>query len=356
MKRSTAELIRPDIIGMPAYKVADATGYIKLDAMENPFSLPPELRMELGERLAEVEVNRYPDADCADLKQGLACAFGIPEAARVLLGNGSDEIISMVTQAISRPGARVMALEPSFVMYRLNARFSRLDYLGVPLNSDFSLNLPATLAAIREHQPEVIFISYPNNPTGNRFARADVEAILAEASGLVVVDEAYSSFSDDSLMDLAGHEPNLLVMRTVSKLGLAGIRLGYAASTPAWIEALNTVRPPYNVNLLTQETARFMLDHLEVFNVQTRTLCSERARLAQRLSGIRGLEAYPSEANFITVRVPDAGRVFAALKEAGILVKNLHGAHALLANCLRLSIGTPNENDALFAALTTCFN
>jgi len=356
MKKTAAQLVRPDILDMPAYQVADASGYIKLDAMENPYRLPAALRSELGRRLADVLVNRYPDAAGSSLKQTLITTFDIPAQAEVLLGNGSDEIITLVTQALARPGAKVMAFEPSFVMYRLNAQFSRVDYLGITLNPDFSLNLPATLAAIREHQPAVIFISYPNNPTGNRFARSDVEAILAAATGLVVVDEAYQAFADDSLMDQAGRSDNLLVMRTLSKLGMAGIRLGFAASTPAWIDAINKVRPPYNVNGLTQETARFLLEHRALFDGQTAQLRQERQRLVDRLRAFPALEQFASEANFITVRVADADDLFVFLKKAGILIKNLHGSHPMLEQCLRLTVGTPDENDAVLAALTAYFD
>jgi histidinol-phosphate aminotransferase len=356
MKRTAEQLIRSDILEMPAYKVADASGYIKLDAMENPFRLPEALRTELGQRLSEVAVNRYPDPAGGGLKPLLAASFGIPAEAGILLGNGSDELITLITQTLASPGARVMALEPSFVMYRLNALFARVGYIGVPLAADFSLDLPATLAALETYQPAVFFLSYPNNPTGNRFARADVEAIIEAASGLVVVDEAYTAFADDSLMALAGKVDNLLVLRTLSKIGLAGIRLGYAASTPVWIDALDKVRPPYNVNVLTQETARFMLEHRAVLDSQAATLRNERTRMAARLAAFAGLKVWPSEANFITVRVSDGPGLFAFLKQAGILVKSLHGMHPLLANCLRITIGAPDENDAVLAALTAYFD
>jgi histidinol-phosphate aminotransferase len=356
MKPSAEKLIRPDILGMPAYKVADATGLIKLDAMENPFRLPEDLRLALGQRLADAAINRYPDPASSELKRLLAESFAIPPQAEVLLGNGSDEIITLVTQALARSGAKVMAFEPSFVMYRLNAQFSRVEYIGLSLNADFSLNLSATLAAIQTHQPAVIFLSYPNNPTGNRFTRSDVEAILDAAPGLVVVDEAYQAFASDSLMDLAGKVENLLVMRTLSKLGMAGIRLGFAASTPGWIEAINKVRPPYNINVLTQEAAAFLLQHRAVFDQQAQLLLAERSRLSQRLQAFAALQQFASEANFITVRVPDADGLFAFLKQSGILIKNLHGSHPLLNQCLRFTIGSPEENDAVLAALTAYFN
>lgn len=355
MKKSVRQLVRDEIAAISAYPVASADGYIKLDAMENPWPLPVELRQELAWTLADVAVNRYPDPSGGTLKAQLKQAFSIPEPADVLLGNGSDELITLVAQTLARPGAKLLALEPSFVMYKMNALFSGLDYIGVPLRSDFSLDLPATLAAIAEHQPAVVFVSYPNNPTGPRFARAEVEAICEAAPGLVVVDEAYQAFASDSFMNLAGLRDNLIVMRTLSKLGLAGIRLGYAAGPAAWIRELDKVRPPYNINVLTQAAARFSLRYLEVFNRQAAELCEERGRLAAGLARYAAVEAFPSEANFITIRVPDAPALYQHFKASGILIKQLHGSHPLLERCLRLTVGTPQENDAMLAALDAYF-
>lgn len=355
MKKSVRQLVRDEIAAISAYPVASADGYIKLDAMENPWPLPAELRQELARTLADVAVNRYPDPSGGSLKAQLKQAFSIPEPAEVLLGNGSDELITLVAQALARPGAKLLALEPSFVMYKMNALFSGLDYVGVPLRTDFSLDLPATLAAIAEHQPAVVFVSYPNNPTGPRFARAEVEAICEAAPGLVVVDEAYQAFASDSFMNLAGLRDNLIVMRTLSKLGLAGIRLGYAAGPAAWIHELDKVRPPYNINVLTQAAARFSLRHIEVFNRQAAELCEERGRLAAGLARHAAIEAFPSEANFITIRVSDAPALYQHFKASGILIKQLHGSHPLLAQCLRLTVGAPQENDAMLAALDAYF-
>ncbi|AXK39159.1 histidinol-phosphate transaminase [Crenobacter cavernae] len=351
MKQSVEQLVRPEIQAIGAYHVADAAGLIKLDAMENPYRLPAALSDELAARLAEVAINRYPDPSGGGLKDELKAAFGIPAAAEVLLGNGSDELITLITQALARPGAKLMALEPSFVMYKMNALLSGLAYVGVPLTADFDIDLPATLAAIEQHQPAVLFIAYPNNPTGNRYPRDAVEALIAAAPGLVVVDEAYQAFADDSFMSEAGTRDNLLVMRTLSKIGLAGIRLGYAATSSAWATELDKVRPPYNVNVLTQAAARFALEHRAVFDGQAVTLRAERARLAEALAAQPGFSVYPSEANFVTARVPDAQALFAGLKAAGILIKNLNGAHPLLENCLRFTVGTPEENGAVLAAL-----
>ena len=351
MSNAPQQLVRPEILALDGYHVAAAEGFLKLDAMENPFPLSPALRRELADELAGVLINRYPDPSGGGLKDALRQAFNIPDTADVLLGNGSDEIITLLTQALAKPDAVLLAPEPSFVMYRMNALFSRMRYIGVPLNADFTLDLPAMLAAIAEHRPALVFLAYPNNPTGNRFPRSAVEAILDATPGLVVVDEAYQAFADDSLIDQAGQRDNLLVMRTLSKLGLAGIRLGYAASTPGWIAELDKVRPPYSVNLLTLAAARFALRHLPVFNEQAAILRAERTRLAEALSRLSGVTVSPSEGNFITARMPDAAVWFAGLRQRGILIKSLHGAHHLLDNCLRFTVGSPQENDTVLAAL-----
>ncbi|AXE34908.1 histidinol-phosphate transaminase [Chromobacterium phragmitis] len=355
MKLTVQQLVRPEIAAIGAYHVADAQGLIKLDAMENPWPLPIELQHELAAELAQVALNRYPDANGGGLKDDLRAAFSIPAAADILLGNGSDELITLIAQALARPGAKLLALEPSFVMYKMNALFSGLQYVGVPLREDFTLDLPATLAAIERERPAAVFVSYPNNPTGPRYARDEVMAICRAAPGLVVVDEAYQSFSSDSFMDLAGELDNLLVMRTLSKLGLAGIRLGYAAASPAWIAELNKVRPPYNVNVLTLAAARFALRQLGVFNSQAAELRAERARLFEALAALPALTTFPSEANFVTVRAPDAPALFQHLKASGILIKQLHGSHPLLENCLRLTVGSPDENAALLSAIQRFF-
>lgn len=355
MKLPVDQLIRPDILAMKAYPVAAAEGFIKLDAMENPWRLSQDLLVELGRQLAEAHINRYPDPSGGGLKEMLRVAAGIPGNADILLGNGSDEVITLITQALARPGATVMALEPSFVMYKLNAVFSRVNYVGVPLNHDFTLNLPVLLDAIAKNQPAVLFLAYPNNPTGNRYSREDVLAVIEASPGLVVIDEAYGPFSDDSLMELAGSVDNLIVMRTLSKVGLAGIRLGYAAGQPKWIAELDKVRPPYNINVLTQITARFALTHSGVFEEQASALRRERSHLAEALAAYPGVTVYPSEANFLTIRLPEADLLYAWLKSRRILIKNLGGMHPMLENCLRFTVGSPDENRAVIAALDEYF-
>jgi len=352
VKRSPADLVREEILALKAYHVPSAAGMIKLDAMENPYRLPEALREEVGHTVAGLAINRYPDPEAPELKARLREVFSIPAESGLLIGNGSDEIIAMVAQALARPGAAMLAPEPSFVMYRMNALLTRMRYVGVPLNADFTLDAGRFLDAIAEHRPALTFLAYPNNPTGNLFPEDAVARIVAAAPGFVVVDEAYHVFARRTFMARLAEFPNLMVMRTVSKLGLAGVRLGYAAAAPEWIREFDKVRPPYNVSVLTQFVAERVLTHVAALDRQAETIRDERAGLFDHLRELRGVEAFPSEANFILVRVPDADRVHAKLAARKVLVRNLNGSHPLLENCLRLTVGTPGENQLLLDALT----
>jgi histidinol-phosphate aminotransferase len=343
--------IRDDVRAIRAYHVADATGLIKLDAMENPYPLPAVLARRLGERLAEVALNRYPPADPAGLKAKLARTIGLPPGRRLMLGNGSDELNHVVIVAGARPAATVLAPWPGFVMYELSAQFDGCRFVGVPLAADFSLDRKAMLAAITEHRPAVVFIAYPNNPTGNLFARGDIEAILDAAPGLVVLDEAYLPFAQETWLPALVARPNMLVLRTLSKLGLAGVRLGYLCAHPALIGEIDKVRPPYNVNVLTLATVDFLLDHLAELDLQAAQIRAERTRLLAALRAMAGVTAFDSAANFILLRVAQPDGVFDRLKVRGILIKNVSRMHALLAGCLRVTVGTRSENDAFLAAL-----
>ena len=346
--------IRPAIRSLHAYQVPDARGMVKLDAMENPYTWPDSLRREWLELLAGVDVNRYPDPGARLLTGRLRVSMQVPDDMPVLLGNGSDEIIQMIALALSGPGRAIMSVDPGFVMYRMIAAFCGMDYVGVPLRpDDFSLDLPALLQAMEEVQPAVVFLAYPNNPTGNAFDPADMIRVIEAAPGVVVVDEAYAPFADDSFMGRLGEYDNLLVMRTVSKMGLAGLRLGLLAGPAAWLAEFDKVRMPYNINVLTQASAERALRHQDVFDAQTAAIRQQREELLRALQGLPGVTVFPTRANFILVRLV-AGRaqpVFQTLKEGGVLVKLLHGSHPLLTDCLRVTVGTPEENGRLLAAL-----
>jgi histidinol-phosphate aminotransferase len=349
-----ARLIAPQVQALSAYAVADATGLIKLDAMENPYPWPLQLKDEWLARLRDVDVNRYPDPRASELKVRLRTVLGVPASAELLLGNGSDELIQLLILAIGGPGSVVFAPDPSFAMYALVARATGRRFESVPLEeSGFSLRLDATLEVIREKQPALIFIAYPNNPTGNLFNTAHVEAILDATSGLVVVDEAYAPFAGTSFFPQLERRPNLLVLRTVSKLGLAGLRLGVLAGAPAWTNQLDKLRLPYNLNVLTQVSAEFALSHYALFEEQTQKIVRDRDLLYARLETMDGIKVWPSAANFLLIRTgAGAGTTTAeALRKQGVLVKNLHGASPLLRDCLRVTVGTPEENAAFLDAL-----
>jgi len=351
MPKTPDDIIRDEIRALTAYRVPDAGGMVKLDAMENPYRLPPELCSAIAARVASAALNRYPDPGARELRARLRAAMQIPSGMELVLGNGSDELIQMLALAVAKPGATVLGVEPSFVMFRRLATCAGMGYAGVTLNPDFTLDLARLRAAIERYQPALIFIAYPNNPTGNLFDASAVERVIEAAPGIVVVDEAYHAFAGASFMPRLGEFSNLLVMRTVSKLGLAGLRLGLLAGHGAWLQHVDKVRLPYNVNVLTQLVAAEVLQHMDVLEAQATAIRTERARLLTELRRLRGVEAYVSDANFIMFRVAEADQAFSGLKQRGVLIKNLNGTHPLLANCLRVTVGTPGENAQFLSAL-----
>ena len=347
-------LIRSEILALTPYHVPDCTGLIKLDAMENPYLVPQALRDEIAAVVADAHINRYPDPDPHSLKQKICDLLELPAGMNVLLGNGSDELIQLLAMALNKPGAVLLSVEPSFVMYKMIATFIGMQYTGVPLRADFTLDLQAMLAQIDQHQPAIVFLAYPNNPTGNLFSREDICQIIAASPGLVVIDEAYYAFASDSFVPDLAIYPNLLVMRTFSKLGMAGLRLGFIAGSELWLNQLEKLRLPYNVGVLPQRVAETLLDHHAVLLEQAEQIKQDREWLYQQLNAMAGVEVYPSEANFLLLRVALASEVFKALKQHGVLIKNLNGGHPMLTDCLRVTVGTPDENKQFIAALQAC--
>lgn len=348
-----ARWVRPEIRALSAYQVQSAAGLIKLDAMENPYTWPAELRDDWVALLRETNVNRYPDPTSQALADRLRVTMAVPDGMGQLLGNGSDELIQMITMALAGPSRCVLSVEPSFVMYRMIAVYCGMHFVGVPLRPEgFELDIDAVMQAMEAHQPAVVFLAYPNNPTANLFDEDAVLEIIRAAPGLVVVDEAYAPFTDASFMPRLGDFDNLVVMRTVSKMGLAGLRLGLLAGPRPWLDEFDKVRLPYNINVLTQASAEFALRHKAIFDQQTQAIRRERGRLASALARFDGVRVFPSEANFLLVRTPPgrAGRWFDGLRDQGVLIKRLDGSHPALADCLRPTVGTPAENDALIAA------
>ena len=352
LSEKVKNFIRPEIKALSAYHVPDPGDMIKLDAMENPYRWPEDVVDQWLDVIREVELNRYPDPGARVLKQHLRESMEVPVESEILLGNGSDELIQMIMMAMAGKGASgkqhaVLSVEPGFVMYKMIATFMDMPYIGVPLEEDFSINENALLTAIKKHQPAVIFLAYPNNPTSNLFNEQTIRNIIDVAPGVVVVDEAYHAFAEKSFMPMLTEYDNLLVMRTVSKMGLAGLRLGLLAGKAEWLNEFDKVRLPYNINILTQASAEFAIKNRHVLDQQTQQICIDREIFFKELSGIKNITAYPSQANFILVRMPegDADRVFHNLKEQGVLIKNLNPAGGLLKNCLRITVGTAEENN-----------
>ncbi len=357
-----AHHIRHDVVSMHAYAIQESTGLLKLDAMENPHRLPEPLQQELGRRLGALALNRYPGTRVHDLRQALKAHAQVPQGYDLMLGNGSDELISLLAMACDMPGATILAPVPGFVMYAMSAQLQGLRFIGVPLTADFELDPAAMLHAIAQHQPSIIYLAYPNNPTANLWDDAALESIIAAASGFVVIDEAYQPFAGRSYIDRLQRHSHVLLMRTMSKFGLAGVRIGYLIGPEILIAELDKVRPPYNVSVLNAECALFALEHSDTFAAQAREIMAQRAWLVEQLSELPGLRVFRSDANMILVRFSGDARgdsqaaaaAFAGLRARGVLVKNVSALHPMLANCLRLTVGLVEENRAMLAALKEC--
>ena len=346
--------IRPDVLAMHAYAVQDSAGMVKLDAMENPHRLSADLQAELGRRLGELALNRYPDGRVNDLRSALADYAQMPAGFDIMLGNGSDELISLLSIACDVPGATVLAPVPGFVMYSISAQLQGLEFVGVPLTADFELDEAAMLAAIAKHRPAITYLAYPNNPTANLWDDAIVESVIDAAGqqgGLVVMDEAYQPFASKSYLDRLSRHNHVLLMRTLSKFGLAGVRLGYMLGPKALIAEIEKVRPPYNVSVLNYECALFALENKQAFVAQAQMLIAQRAIVFEALGKLPGVYSWKSDANMILVRVPDAAKTFEGMKAQKVLIKNVSKMHSLLANCLRLTVGTADDNQRMLAAL-----
>jgi histidinol-phosphate aminotransferase len=359
--------IRRDVQSMHAYAIQDSAGMVKLDAMENPYTLPPALQTQLGQRLGQLAINRYPGARVEDLKTALRNYAQVPADYGLMLGNGSDELISLLAMACDTPasagsgqpsGGKILAPLPGFVMYAMSAQLQGLQFIGVPLTADFELDERAMLAAIEQEKPAITYIAYPNNPTANLWDEAVIKKIIAataEYGGMVVMDEAYQPFSSKSWMQQIHAAPeqnaNVLLMRTLSKFGLAGVRLGYMTGPAALINEVDKLRPPYNISVLNCECALFALENKAVFAAQAQEICAQRAMLLEAISKLPGVQPLKSDANMFLVRVADAAKTFAGMRQRGVLVKNVSNLHPLLANTLRISVGTPAENPQMLAAL-----
>ena len=348
------QLILDQIQALSAYHVQPAENMVKLDAMENPYALPEQLKQPWLECLSTAAINRYPSPQPQELIAQLRATQEIPDAAEIMLGNGSDELIQIICMAVAKSDRTVLSVTPSFVMYEQTAVITGMKFHGVSLQQDFSLDHAAMLTAIETYLPAVIFLAYPNNPTANSFDREQLVEIIDAAPGLVVIDEAYAPFAADTMMDEVLQHENLLLMRTLSKFGLAGCRLGYLCGPEQWLTELNKIRMPYNINILTQLTAEFALQHADVFRAQAKEIKQQRKGLIEQLRSQTRYTVYESQANFILFKTAQdqADRIFSALKKHRILIKNLSAQGGLLSDTLRVTVGTPEENQQFLQALS----
>ncbi|MCX5838910.1 MAG: histidinol-phosphate transaminase [Deltaproteobacteria bacterium] len=343
-------LIKEEVLAQKAYAVEHTACPVKLDANENPLAMSGPLREQFAARLASVSLNRYPEAGSPALAARFAKAFGVG-TDQVMLGNGSDELIQILCTAVARPGAEVMIPAPTFAMYRITAQNAGLKIASVPLDGEFDLDPAAMRERIAAHPPALTFLAWPNNPTGNCFRRDRIETILRESPGIVVVDEAYFHFSGQTFLPFLGRHENLVILRTLSKVGFAAMRVALLIGPPALVRELDKVRLPYNLNAMSQAAAGFYLDHEETFLKQAEEIRRWRGELFAALKSIPGIRPRPTDANFIFFDCDfDADRVYEQLMMQGILIRNFN-APGTMRNFMRVTVGTREENGRFIEVL-----
>jgi histidinol-phosphate aminotransferase len=361
-----ASLVTADLRGNAPYHVPQPVGLrAKLDANESPYELPPDLVRRLAEELARVPLERYPAADAGELRAVASRVLGVAPG-QLVFGNGSDELISMLCSAFAEPRAgasrpRILYPWPTFVYYRIAALVRGIEAVEVPLREDFTLDSDAVEAAVVDKRPNVAFFALPNNPTGTLWSPEWVVGLAERHPDMIVVsDEAYIAYGGRSQLSRLADLPNLVVMRTLSKIGMAGLRVGILAAHPQIVGELEKVRPPYNLGSLAQRAAAWLLANAgDWIEARAREVAAERAGLMSALRTLPGLRVFDSEANLVIVRVGTAGdgratQVWNALRERGILVRTFDkpgNSRDPLSGCLRITVGTPAENAMLIEAL-----
>jgi len=346
---------RPELRSLRAYEAEEAEGLIKLDANENPCTPPAGLMARIGAVAAALELNRYPDPAAKALRRVLADRSGWTREG-ILLGNGSDDLILLLLAACGGEGATLLVPTPTFSMYRLIALSLGWRVEEVPLTPSFELDEPELLRRAATCSPRLSVFASPNNPTGNLFDRGIMERYLRAAPGIVVIDEAYHDFAAESVVELLAGHRNLVVLQTLSKIGLAALRLGILLADTQVVAELNKVRLPYNIGSFSQIAAQMVLENPVFLEGQIRMILAERERLAAALSRLHGVTVFPSEANFILLRTDRPSReVFEALRKRGILVRDLGGSPGMLQGCLRVTVGITSENDSFLEAMHEVF-
>jgi len=341
---------RPELSDLRPYSVKHCPHTIKLDANENPFNIPEKLINIISQKALEFSFNRYPDADAKILRNKLSEFLDIPFES-ICVGNGSDELINYIMTIFARNDARVVYPTPTFSMYEIIARSAGLEVNSVSLTDDFKIDLPQLLDSLNNKGSNLIFLSYPNNPTGNCFDKDVILELLEHSNTLVIMDEAYHEFSGKTFLPYIEHYPNLIVTRTFSKAySLAGLRVGYMVADRKIIREINKIRLPYNLNGFSQFVACTVLENVELLEPIIKKIINERARIYKELIKLQNVKPFPTDANFILMRFADSDKLFNNLISNGILIRNLNQP-GILRNCLRVCVGKPEENEAFLSRL-----
>lgn len=349
-------MVKKDVRKQTAYYIDERSCAVKLDANENPHSLPRPLLERISECVAGVSMNRYPTPGSPELRRKFAARWGV-DANMVIVGNGSDELIQLLLTALDTPqDGGVVIPAPTFGMYAITTGNTGHRILNVPLDQRFDLDLDAIGDLIARHRPELIFLSYPNNPSGNCFSRDRMEWVIREFPGVVVVDEAYFNFSGKTFLPALKDHENLVILRTLSKVGLAALRLGILVGNARLVAELNKVRLPYNLNSLSQAIGALYIDHESEFLPQIEMIVKERERLYTELVKTEGITPYPTDANFILFSCHvDKDGVYESLIKKGILIKHFPGS-GVLKECMRVTVGTEYENEEFIRALRSALS
>lgn len=343
-----------NVRNMSSYSVPRAECAVKLDGNESPYDIAAEFRRDVFDRLRSIEINRYPDPEAVSLRAALGRSESFPREG-ILLGNGSDEFIQMIVAALTGKTGRVLVPSPTFSMYRLTSLVLGKEVVETELDGNFDIDVADAAETIRREDPDVVFLATPNNPTGNSFSEDRVLEIVERSAGVVVVDEAYFDFSGKSYLPHVEKHENLMVMRTMSKTGFAGARLGMLFARPELAGEVNKTRMPYNINSFSQAVMSFVLERPEAVREKADLVLAERRRLGEELSRLDGLRVYPTDANFFLVEVADADLVFDELVKKDVLVRRFENPPRLR-DCLRVTVGTREENERLVSALVGVFS
>ncbi len=348
---SPLEAIKPGVRALSAYTLAPIEAPVKMNQNENPFGMPEAIRDEVMRRMMAIDWARYPDFVPTRLLEKLAIYTGWP-ADGLMAGNGSNEMIQSVVNASIEPGRRVVLPEPTFSVYRQVITVAGGEVIPVPLTPDLSFDIGLLSEAISRHQPTLTIICSPNNPTGCTITRNDLAMLLNISRGLVVVDQAYLEIGGEDCRPLLSDHANLVILRTFSKaMAMGGLRVGYCLASPELTREFNKARMPYSLNMFSMTAAEVALDRRELLQPLVAAMADERDRLFADLQRIDGLQPFPSAANFFAVKTRIAPeRLFAELLKRGFLIRDISKS-PMLSGFVRISVGTPDENNRLIAAL-----